>query len=362
MKKPDKFIPPTFDNIEKTGVRYLLYTDLFNITWQLGKFCNYSCSYCWPDCHSSVPDYKSLETLFRTVDSIKKQARERGFNSFRLSLAGGEPTLHKGFLEFISHYSKDTEKCNHQSIHVTTNLSRKKEWFSHFIKAAQPLDSVSMTTSFHREFASREEFADKVQFLLEKGVYCRVSLVMVPGQFDTLWDEADYFYNNRLINVALQVQTDSDNRVVSGYTEEMLEKLQKAFPFKHEYCNKGHWKQDSSSRKCRLQRIKDSYLMELSDSKGNTWNLDNCDKLNAFNFNQYKNWECSAGYRSLVISTMGNIRRGYSCHDKPIGHIDKNFKLPTTIEPCISPICTCTADSKIPKRKMGTTHSLFQIE
>ena len=134
MKELDKLKTPPFDKIEKIGIRYLLHTDLFNITWQLGRFCNYSCSYCWPKCHSSIPDHKSEKTLNKTLDSIKKQAREKGFNSFRLSLSGGEPTLQKSFLKFISHYSQDTENCNHQSLHLTTNLSRKNRLVAAFYK------------------------------------------------------------------------------------------------------------------------------------------------------------------------------------------------------------------------------------
>ena len=340
----------------------MLHTDVFNISWQLGRFCNYSCSYCWPDCHSSIPDYKPVKVLIRTIDAIKEQARARNFNSFRLSLAGGEPSLQKGFLEFASHYSQDTENCNHQSLHVTTNLSRKTEWFRQLIEVLQPLDRVSFVASFHKEFANREEFADKVQFLLERGVYCKISLVMIPQKFDAVWKNADYFYNRRFINVALQTQTDSQGRTVPGYTKEMLNKLQKAFPFNHFYCNKGDWKSSSSSRKDILRKVKSSGFVELNDTEENSWYLDNCDRLNALNFNRYGGWECSAGYRSLVIDVNGFIKRGYSCHDSPIGHIDEKVSLLPALKPCVSPICSCTADNKIPKRKRKTKRPLFYCQ
>ena len=36
-----------YDDIVKVGQRTLLYRDLFSVSWLLGRFCNYKCSYCW---------------------------------------------------------------------------------------------------------------------------------------------------------------------------------------------------------------------------------------------------------------------------------------------------------------------------
>ena len=118
-----------FDKIERVGVRGLLYKDLFCVSWILGRFCNYNCSYCWPYARSEQKDHRPLEQLLRTLDSIKTQARNRGFNSFHFSFSGGEPTLHKSYLDLLKHYSKDTQKCNYQSVHMTSNLSPGLGWF-----------------------------------------------------------------------------------------------------------------------------------------------------------------------------------------------------------------------------------------
>ena len=37
-----------YEDIVKVGQRTLLYRDLFSVSWLLGRFCNYKCSYCWP--------------------------------------------------------------------------------------------------------------------------------------------------------------------------------------------------------------------------------------------------------------------------------------------------------------------------
>ena len=98
-----------FSNIERLGDKSLLYNNIFCVDWILGTFCNYDCSYCWPEVHSSKPDYFPLETLIKTVDEIKKQSREREYNAFQFSFSGGEPTLFKGYLNLIQYLAEDME-------------------------------------------------------------------------------------------------------------------------------------------------------------------------------------------------------------------------------------------------------------
>jgi len=36
-----------FNDLVRVGQRNMLYRDLFTVSWLLGRFCNYECSYCW---------------------------------------------------------------------------------------------------------------------------------------------------------------------------------------------------------------------------------------------------------------------------------------------------------------------------
>ena len=295
------------------------------------------------------------------MDKIKTQARQRGFNSFRFSFVGGEPTLQKNLLGLIYHYSQDAKNCNHSGLHITTNLSQKSEWLKRFKEAVSPLDLSVVTASFHKEFANREEFVKKVRFLLDNDILCSISIVMVPQKFNTLLKDAAFFYDHS-INIYLQLQEDNDNKIVSSYTKEMLETAQTAFPFKMEYWKPQKRKKvkDKISIKIKNQLNSDAHLIELIDSQGKAWFLDNCDRLNALRFNRYKGWECSAGYRSIIINSKGDIKRGFRCYDESLGHLNTGFALLPNVKPCVSPVCSCTADNKIPKRKVGTKHQLFK--
>ena len=90
-----------FDKIISLGQRTLLYRDLFTVSWLLGRYCNYKCSYCWPYAHTTKKDHRSTELCLKTIDEIKRQARNNGFNSFHFSLSGGEPTFHPGYLDIL---------------------------------------------------------------------------------------------------------------------------------------------------------------------------------------------------------------------------------------------------------------------
>ena len=36
-----------FDNIVRVGQISMLKNDLFTVSWLLGRYCNFKCSYCW---------------------------------------------------------------------------------------------------------------------------------------------------------------------------------------------------------------------------------------------------------------------------------------------------------------------------
>ena len=369
MKKTlsdDSFSQIPFNDIERLGQASLLHRDLFCVSWLLGRFCNYKCSYCWPYARSSIKDHRPLSLLIKTMDEIKRQARERGFNSFHFSFSGGEPTLHKGYLSLLEHYSGDVNNSNYQSAHMTSNLSLSLRWFEKYSQAVKSLHRVSVTASFHKEFAKRESFADKIKFLQERDIQVTINMVMAPKQFEELWEDACYFHQ-REINVTLKPQSDPKaQKVVEGYSPSMLKKLREGLPqrdYVGELLRKKAKKSVRPLKKLNKQfssHKNQVFQLELTDSNGKTWYMDQAERLNAFNFNRFKGWECSSGYRSLIIREPdGFIKRSYSCSDKPLGHIETGFKLFDHSETCITNSCVSSADSKIPKRKKGSLLPLW---
>ena len=364
-----------FENIVRVGQRSLLYRDLFTVSWLLGRFCNYHCAYCWPYARSDSKDHRPTQMCLDTIDEIKRQARERGFNSFHFSFSGGEPTLHPGYLNILSHYGAD-DKVNYSSVHMTTNLSPGLRWFDKYIGVTKSLHRVSITASWHRDPGlgkpnDKEKFADKLVYLQGHDVQVTINIVMVPDWWDKIWDEVSYFHG-RGINVTLKPQSDEKaSKVVDGYTPEMLDRLHNGMP-QRDYVSErlASLGRVSTRPKYRgeslLEAEKDDpaapqrMQVEFVDDQGHIHYMDQAERFNAFGFNRFQGWECSSGYRSIIIREPdGSVKRSYSCHDKPLGNIATGFKLFDSPQPCVTPTCVSSADSKIPKRQAGTQLPLW---
>ena len=321
-------------------------------------------SYCWPGTHSSIPDGYPIETLIKTVDKIKIQARERNFNSFIFAFSGGEPTLFKAYLDLIYHISSDADNCDSQTVHLTTNLSPGFKYFEKLIQALSKLQGKHVIASYHNEFANKELFADKVSFLQEHGIPVLINIVMVPDRFESIWTDALYF-NSKNFNINLIPQR-SGQELILGWTDSMKKRLKEGFPnskLNYPLLKNPNKRDEGKERRKILPSIRDfknkkarinfnDYDMELTDSKGSIYFVDRAERLNSLNFNKFKGWECSAGYRSLIIDRAGYVKRGHSCNTETLGHIETDFKLFQKHKPCItSGSCSCGADIMIPKIK-----------
>ena len=213
----------SFDDILSVGQRTLLYRDIFSVSWLLGRFCNYRCSYCWPYARSNTKDHRPTELCLKTIDEIKRQARERSFNSFHFSLSGGEPTFHPGYLDIMKHLADDVENTNYTSVHMTSNCSRPMNWFETYVDHASKFHRASITASLHVEHVNTpdkmQDFADKLIFCQEHDVQVTINMVMVPESFDRYYDNA-LFFHNQGINVTLKPQSDTTaSKIVDGYTD-----------------------------------------------------------------------------------------------------------------------------------------------
>ena len=318
-----------FQNIVRFGQRTMLSKPLFSVSWILGRFCNYNCSYCWPYARSDKQDYLPLEVYTETINEIKRQANKNWFNQFHWSFSGGEPTAYKHLNDLVKHIQSDAAP-SYQSIHMTTNLSPGSKWWKVWCDNTSLLQRRSITASFHDEFAKEQEFGDKCLQLMYENVYVTVNQVMVPEKFYELYERMERL-NKRGINVTLKPQSDiTASHIVDGYTEEMIHLMQTGFP----QCADGE----------------ELYQIAMYDSMGTEYLFDQAERFNAFGFNKFKGWTCNSGYQSVIIRS-NEVKRSYSCHDVPLGTLTEGFKLFRDPQECITPSCVSSADSKIPKCK-----------
>jgi len=311
-----------FEKIQRFGQQTMLDRPLFNISWILGRFCNYKCSYCWPYARSDSLDYQTLEVYKSTVDEIKRQAGLNGFTEFHWSFSGGEPTAYKQLIDLIRHLDETTS--TYQSIHMTTNLSPGSKWWNTWCDVTSVLQRKSITASFHAEFAREQEFGDKCLQLMYNGVHVTINQVMMPDVFFETLERCKRF-RDRGINVTLKPQSnDTATAVVDGYTSEMIDIMQNDFT------------------------QQEGYQIRLTDGTSNYF-IDQAERFNALGFNQFAGWTCNSGYQSVII--RGNeIKRAYSCNDESLGTLAK-FNLLIEPKQCTTHRCVSSADNKIPKQK-----------
>lgn len=321
-----------FQNIVKFGQRTMLDRPLFSVSWILGRFCNYKCSYCWPYARSDRIDHQEHAVYINTIDEIKRQARQNDFTEFHWSFSGGEPTAYKQLLDLVRHIENDLSSP-YQSIHMTTNLSPGSKWWKTWCEITAALQRRSITASYHAEFAKEQEFGDKCLQLMYENVYVTVNQVMVPEIFFELYERCERLHK-RGINVTLKPQSDpTASRVVDGYTDEMINLMQTGFP--------------------QQARGEDVYQIALYDENNNEYLFDQAERFNAYGFNRFEGWRCNSGYQGVII--RGNeVKRSYSCHDQSLGTLTEGFKLFKEPKICITPSCVSSADSKIPKIKKCT--------
>ena len=319
-----------WDDITIFGQTTMLENPLFSVSWILGRFCNYNCSYCWPYARSDNVDYYDLELYKKTIDEIKRQARQNGFTDFHFSFSGGEPTAYKHFDKLIDYYSLDTTST-YQSFHMTSNCSPGLKWWNKNIGILKRFNRSSITASFHAEYSDEKEFGDKLLFLIENGIYITINQVMVPALFYEYYERCLRFHD-RGINVTLKPQSDpTASFIIDEYTKEMIDIMQIGFP--------------------QIKNGEGVYQIELTDSIGNAYSFDQAERFNAYGFNKFKGWMCNSGHQSVIIR-KNEVKRSYSCHDDPLGSLENGFNLFKTPKICITNSCVSSADSKIPKCKL----------
>jgi len=120
------------------------------VEWNLGKRCNYDCSYCPASIHDNSSPHTDIEILKRAVDKLVTLGKP-----IRLSFTGGEPCVHPKFLELVKY-------CKHVGISwvsVTTNGTLPYEFYS-VLEADQIVFSIHLEFDWQRVFNTVESVVD----------------------------------------------------------------------------------------------------------------------------------------------------------------------------------------------------------
>jgi len=75
--------------------------DQLKVEWNLGKRCNYDCTYCPSSIHDNHSPHTDINTLEATVDKLCEIRKP-----LRISLTGGEPCVHPDIEDLLDYFKR----------------------------------------------------------------------------------------------------------------------------------------------------------------------------------------------------------------------------------------------------------------
>lgn len=283
------------------------------IEWNLGRRCNYDCSYCPSTIHDNFSKHTDIDILKNTVDKITS------LNKFtKLSLTGGEPSVHPKIKELLK-YIKN-KKIDY--LNLTTNGTRTSEWYS---DSQQYIDHINFSLHFESDW---QRVFNTITSFKEKATIDFFVNVMAHHEF---MNEVKYVtekFNDLSINYAIRrirwVTTNQDEFDDNKYNEYDL-----------------NWILNNTATAKPDVKISDGSRIYLKHSND----------LIKEQLNNYKGYECFVGLESLMINHDGEVYRATCRVGGSLGNIYENtFNIPDNSITCTRNFCTCAADIPITKQ------------
>ena len=284
-------------------------SNIIKIEWNLGKRCNYDCSYCPSSIHDNVSPHTDITIIKQTLDKL---ALLKG--NVRISFTGGEPTVHPKFHEIIM-YARQKGFW----VSVTTNGTRPEGWY-----ITQPVNQWVFSLHFEYNW----------QRVLE-------TIMNVNNKWnrDTL-----------LVNVMAHHDKMDDVRTVA--TQLTIHEI----PFN---IRRIRWTEGDhdlfDDMRYNLNDLE--WILECNSTVKPNVVIDEEKHLHAndvikLHLNQYKDWTCNAGLESLMINWDGEVHRATCRVGGSLGNIyEGTFVVPNDPVICTRDWCTCAADIPITKVK-----------
>lgn len=192
------------------------------VEWNIGKRCNFDCSYCGPSTHDNSSSHLDWPTIEKTIKKLSYIGR-RDHKHIKIGFTGGEPYLHPQFLEMV-------QLCKDEGIHrisVTTNGSVKLDLYKEAFKYVDYL-----VVSYHMEYARKQKVLENIFLLNEflKKTYTKsvkhlhVHIMLLPEHIAEALSVVQLLKSNGVNYVVRRIrpQFDKDGEYLRPYSSGML--------------------------------------------------------------------------------------------------------------------------------------------
>lgn len=195
---------------------------LLRVEWNLGRRCNFDCSYCGASTHDAVSPHIPWDVLEKTINKLCQVGKQQN-KLVKLSLTGGEPFLHPDFNRFLSH----AKKSGIHRISVTTNGS------VHFRLYRDSLEHLHyIVVSYHLEYARRQKVLENILALKREldekfpnsNKSLHVHIMLLPSHFDEAQQVAQTLKTHGVHYVFRRIrpQHDENGEPLKPYTSGLL--------------------------------------------------------------------------------------------------------------------------------------------
>lgn len=315
-----------------------------SLTWNVGRRCNYRCTYCDKDLHDSGSPHRTFGELVEFWTKFKETALSPS-DTVEICFTGGEPTLNPDFAGFL-HFLRTFEGNRIRSIGLTTNGSESLEYYLGII---QSVDWITFSTHF--EWWNEQGFLNMLLDLWRKtgknqqGKFISVNVMYETAHSKTVQELHSILKTEKIPQTAY--------KFFNLYGSKGLKNPgSKSFDYKLYLSSRGEAVIENSKPAASSKADLDSLLLReqkepdipdvsvtLSDgriAKTNAFQLANCGLTN------FPGWTCNVG-NSFYIHNDNAIWAGL-CRFKRLGTIDSSFvplECPVT---CDGRLCHCVTD------------------
>jgi sulfatase maturation enzyme AslB (radical SAM superfamily) len=183
----------------------------FTIDWNLGKRCNYSCSYCPSFVHDNSSPHLPLQTFTTAFDKLYEHIHHH--KSIIISFLGGEPTLNPDYSAIVAYSQR-----SNISIVTTTNGT------AHIDKLIAYKAAGTLNISIHQEYVQNTKMISNIKNLINHSGKLSISYMLKPGgleAFKAFLIDCPPRGANFIIEVCPLVDRNNDNNILSYNKSEL---------------------------------------------------------------------------------------------------------------------------------------------
>ena len=341
--------------------------NVLNVNWNVGKRCNYDCSYCNHMTHDAVSPFINQSDALSAIDQLYHQVHPLG-KTIDWAFTGGEPFLDPSFIlmiEKINSYQTD------KRITVSTNGSLP---LSTYLNASQYISNITITIHPER---SALEIARTVHTIKELNklpdLMLSVTVMLLPGNIAAAKSILDDLTSAGVNTILRKIRPPTELHPFVYISPSKKERvlLDVEGQVNMRLTSRLLHDQQTSSKENAYYSEEDLSFLEYYYSKESSWkNMGvwyedgdyseiNSDELLSKNRHTFKDWICFAGVDALYIDFDGSVYRGNCYMNGAIGHIKDTVVFVKHPIKCKLNWCTCNADMTV--RKASKTIYLKQI-